>query len=121
MTSALRIAAATIVVALVAAAPAGARPAAAKTNFYVLAVVSTGWSVELSQDHVAATLYTLQLHNNGAYPAHFTIGVPGSKPLTVFVQPNGWKFPRLHLRPGTLSVKVATRPGAPFGASIPIQ
>lgn len=121
MMSALRIAAATTFVALVAAAPAGARPTAAKTNFNVLAVVSTGWNVELSQDHVAPTLYTLQLHNIGYYAAHFTISAPGSKPVTVVVKPNGWRFPRLHLRPGTLSVKVTTRPDAQFGASIPIQ
>jgi hypothetical protein len=108
--------------ALAAASPAGARTDAHRTSFWVLAVVSTGWNLELSQPQVAPTLYTLQVHNVGAYTARFTITAPGSKPLRLNVQPNGWAFPEVRMRPGTLAVKVLTLPGPQtFGASIPIQ
>ncbi|HTZ04477.1 MAG TPA: hypothetical protein VMB53_01850 [Gaiellaceae bacterium] len=120
----MRIALATALVlaALVVAAPAGARTDAHRTNFWVLAVVSTGWDVELSQTQVAPTLYTLQVRNIGPYAARFTITAPGSKPLRLTVQPNGWAFPKVRMRPGTLAVKVLTQPGPQtYGASIPIQ
>jgi hypothetical protein len=107
--------------ALVGASPAGARSDARQTQFWVLAVVSTGWDVQLSQTQVAPTLYTLQVRNIAHYPAHFTITAPGSKPLRFTVQPNAWAFPKVRMRTGTLAVKVTTLPGPQtYGASIPI-
>ena len=120
----MRIALATtlLLAALAAASPAGARTDAQRTNFWVLAVVSTGWDLQLSQPQVKPTLYTLQVRNIGAYAARFTITAPGSKPLRFTVQPNGWAFPKVRMRPGTLAVKVTTLPGPQtYGASIPIQ
>ena len=117
----LALAATLVVAALAAAAPAGARTDAQRTNFWVLAVVSTGWDVQLSQTQVEPTLYTLQVRNIAQYPARFTITAPGSKPLRFTVQPNGWAFPKVRLRVGTLAVKVLTQPGPQtYGASIPI-
>jgi len=119
----MRIALATALVlaALGVAAPAGARTDAQRTQFWVLAVVSTGWDVQLSQTQVAPTLYTLQVHNIGFFAAHFAITAPGSKPVRVTVQPNGWVFPKVRMRVGTLAVKVLTQPGPQtYGASIPI-
>jgi hypothetical protein len=127
MTSSLRLIAATALAALAAltalAVPAAASgPASARTDFKVLWVVSTGSGVYLSQDHVGATLYTIDLHNVGAYPARFTITVPGSKLLDVTVKPGGWRFVRVRFKPATYSVKVTTRPGpTTYAASLPSQ
>jgi hypothetical protein len=94
-----------------------------RTDFKVLWVVSTGSSLYLSQDHVGATEYTLDLHNVGAYPARFQISAPGSKLVNLVVKPQGWKFPRVRFEPGkTYAVKVTTPPGPiVFAASLPVQ
>jgi hypothetical protein len=83
MTSSHRLVAVTALAALAAAivlvSPAtAAAPSTARTDFKVLWVTSTGNALYMSQDHVGATLYTLDLHNVGAYPARFTISAPGS-------------------------------------------
>ena len=115
---------AALAAAMVLASPASsAAPTRAHTDFKVLWVVSTGSSLYMSQDHVGATLYTLDLHNVGAYPARFQIGAPGSKLVDLVVKPQGWKFPRVRFAPGkTYAVKVTTQPGPTvFAASLPVS
>ena len=88
----------------------------------MLWVVSNGYGVTLSQDQVGATLYTLDVHNVGAYSARFTVTAPGSKLLDVTVKPNGWWFARVRFKPATYSVKVTTLPGpTTYVASLPSQ
>jgi len=127
MTSSPRVIAATALAALAARAalvsPAAASaPAGARTDFKVLWVVSNGYGVYLSQDHVGATLYTVDVHNVGAYSARFTITAPGSKLLDVTVRPNGWRFVRVRFEPATYAVKVTTLPGpTTYATSLPSQ
>ena len=124
MTSSPRLVAVTAL-AVLAAAMVLASPASSgtRTDFKVLWVVSTGTSLYLSQDHVGATEYTLDLHNVGGYPARFQIGAPGSNLVNLVVKPQGWKFPRVRFAPGkTYAVKVTTQPGPTvFAASLPVS
>jgi hypothetical protein len=115
---------AALAAAIVLASPAtAAAPSSARTDFKVLWVVTTGTTLYLSQDHVGATLYTLDLHNVGDYPARFTISAPGSKLVDITVKPQGWKFPRVRFKPATTyAVKVTTAPGPlVLVASLPVQ
>lgn len=128
MTSSRRLAAVTalaaLAVAIVLVSPASAAaPSGVRTDFKVLWVVSTGTAIYMSQDHVGATLYTLDLHNVGAYPARFSISAPGSALVNVTVKPNGWRFPRVRFKPATTyAVKVTTQPGpTTYAASLPSQ
>ena len=128
MTSSHRLVAATALASLAAAivlvSPAtAAAPSGARTDFKVLWVTSTGNAIYMSQDHVGATLYTLDLHNVGAYPARFTISAPGSKLVDTTVKPQGWKFPRVRFKPSTTyAVKVTTLPGPTvYAASLPVS
>jgi hypothetical protein len=100
-----------------------AAPSAARTDFKVLWVTSTGNAIYMSQDHVGATLYTLDLHNVGVYPARFVISAPGSKLVDTTVKPQGWKFPRVRFKPATTyAVKVTTQPGPTvLAASLPVS
>ena len=128
MRSSHRVAAVTALAALSAALvlvspAAAAAPSGARVDFKVLWVVSTGSAVYLSQDHVGATLYTIDLHNVGAYPARFTISAPGSKLVDLTVKPQGWRFPRVRFKAATTyAVKVTTLPGpTTYAASLPSQ
>ncbi|HVM56690.1 MAG TPA: hypothetical protein VMT74_04435 [Gaiellaceae bacterium] len=109
--------------ALVPAAAASAAPARYATDFKVLWITATPGGLYVSQDHVGATLYTLDLHNVGAYPARFQIAAPGSKLVDVTLKPNAWRFPRVTFKPATTySIKVTTGPGsAAYAASLPSQ
>ena len=126
MTSSRRIAATAfaalaLLTALVSPAAASG-PSGTRTDFKVLWVVSNGYGVYLSQDQVGATLYTLDVHNVGAYSARFTVTAPGSKLLDVTVKPNGWRFVRVRFKTATYSVKVTTLPGpTTYVASLPSQ
>jgi hypothetical protein len=119
----LRLAALGAIALALSPAAAAAAPARHGTDFKVLWVVVTAGGLYLSQDHVGATEYTLDLHNTGADPARFQIGAPGSKLVDVTLKPNAWRFPRVTFKPSTTyAVKVSIIPGpTTYAASIPSQ
>ena len=119
----LRLAALGIAALALLPAAASAAPARHATDIKVLWVTVTPGGLYLSQDHVGATEYTLDLHNVGAYPARFQIGAPGSKLVDVTLKPNAWRFPRVTFKPSTTyAIKVTTGPGpTAYAATIPAQ
>jgi len=82
--------------ALTAVPTAAARPASAQTKPKVLAVVATGFGLQLTPTQVGAALYTVQVHNIGEYTVRVTIG----RLLAVTVPPNGWRFRDVRFKSG---------------------